>query len=158
MTTQILKFFSLITICIYFAGCIGQAEEAKSDEELINEFTVHFNEFYETYGDGDIAFVDYYAEDVISMDNSGKVTVGSEEYRDIWSENFKRVRIDKLEYTEPEIIFSRDMIFTYNNYDERFIYIETGDTTEVKGTWIAVWKPVKSEWKVVMNTYHTRGE
>lgn len=158
MITKLLKFTLLFAALLFFTNCSKETKDHKSEEEILEEFTEQFYEFYDTYGDGDISFVDYYSDDVISMDNTGEVTIGNENYREIWTENFKRVRIDKLDYTDPEIIFSREMIFTYNKYDERFIYTESGDTTEVRGTWLAVWKPINDEWKVVMNTFHSNSD
>lgn len=147
---------TLSTILFLFNACNQTHDDTVSDEEVLSEFTDMFYEFYDTYGSGDIAFVDYYADDVITMDTEGEITSGNDSYREIWTENFKRVKIDKLEYTDPEIIYSRDMIVTYNNYDERFVFFETGDTTEVQGTWIAVWQKRDGDWKITMNTYHQK--
>lgn len=155
ITIKILMVTGLFTLCF---ACSYESGDTQTEEQIIYEFTKEFYKFYDTYGEGDISFVDYYAEDVITMDNTGKIMTGSEKYREIWSDNFKKIKIDKLDYTKPEIIYSRDMIVTYNNYDERFIHLETGDTTEVKGTWIAVWKKKEGNWEVVMNTFHLEGE
>ncbi len=127
----------------------------QSDEEIRREFEEHFHTFYEVYGSSNADFVDYYAEDFINMDNTGAVERGAANYKQIWEENFKEMIIDSLQYDDPEIIYSRDMILTYNDYWERFRNRETGETRDVSGTWIAVWKPVDGEWKVVMTTYHS---
>ena len=147
--------YTLIFSCITLLSCTQSSSEP-TEEMILEEFTEVFYEFYETYKASDIAFVDYYAEDVISMDNTGEVEVGSEDYRAIYAELFEERTISKLDYTAPEIIFSRDMMFTYNDYDEEFTDNETGEITGVKGTWIAVWKKIDGEWKVVMNTYHLK--
>lgn len=143
-------------LLIGLSGCIQIKTERATDEQVLEEFTDVFYEFYETYKASDIAFVDYYAEDVISMDNSGEVVIGSQDYRADWTQRFSEMKISKLDYTAPEIIFSRDMMTTYNDYDEEFTDLETGEVSGVKGTWIAVWKKLDGKWKVVMNTYHLK--
>lgn len=132
------------------------AQEVQTDEEILEEFTEVFYEFYEIYKSSDIAFVDYYSEDVQSMDNTGEVVVGSADYKDIWAKNFSEMKITKLDYTAPEILFSRDMMVTYNDYDEEFTDHKSGEVTGVRGTWLAVWKKVDGDWKVVMNTFHLK--
>lgn len=158
MIKKTIKLLIIAGLSTLWIACNNESRDIQTEEQIINEFTKEFYKFYDTYGEGDISFVDYYAENVVTMDNTGEIMTGSEKYREIWSENFKVIKIDKLDYTKPEIIYSRDMILTYNNYDERFIHLETGDTTEVRGTWIAVWKKREGNWKVVMNTFHLEGE
>jgi len=129
----------------------------KSNEEKIKEgFVEQFNEFYNLYGSNSTEFVDYYAEDVITMDDKGEVTVGREAYRESWAGVLERFEIELLEFTPPEILFSPDQIVSYNDYDEYFISKETGDSIRGRGTWIAVWQREGNKWRVKMNTYHLK--
>lgn len=151
------KALLLITfICLSLATCSSEPINDSLSESEKETFTEMFYDFYDTYGAGDISFVDYFAEDVITMDNRGETTVGSENYRDVWTENFKIIAIERLDYTDPEIIFGRDLIVTYNDYDEQFLYLESGETRDVRGTWIAVWEKRGDDWKIAMNTFHLK--
>lgn len=156
MVQKIAAHIGILIFLIFLGSCENSGSSSPTEQEILADFTEQFYEFYETYKNGDISFVDYYAEDVLSMNNKGEVEKGSASYRQIWAENLEKLKIDKLDYTAPEIIFSKDMILTYNDYDERFIDLENGDSTEVRGTWIAVWKKFDTEWKVVMNTFHLK--
>jgi ketosteroid isomerase-like protein len=147
-----LIFGYLFPVFLVFISC-----SPKHDEEKIKEdFVVQFNEFYKLYGSNSTEFVDYYAEDVITMDDKGKVTVGREEYRESWAGVLARYEIDLLEFTAPEILFSPGQIVSYNDYDEYFISKETGDSIRGRGTWIAVWQRKGNKWRVKMNTYHLK--
>ncbi len=154
MKYQVL-FAACTLLFLNLTACNTHTPSQASDEEIKAEFEEVFHTFYEVYGSSDPDFVDYYAEDFINMDNSGNVERGAEQYKKVWEDNFSTTVIDTISYTGPEIIFSRDMIFTYNDYWERFKNRETGETREVSGTWMAVWKPIDGEWKVVMTTYHS---
>ncbi|MFN2394229.1 MAG: hypothetical protein ABR597_00930 [Bacteroidales bacterium] len=99
--------FALIFVLI---GCSNPAEPSK--EDIIAEFMLDFTEFYETYAQADIGFIDYYADDVITMDTQGEIITGNEMYREAWAENFKNYEINLLEYTEPGIVYSENQIVT----------------------------------------------
>lgn len=147
---------SFLTIPVLFiSNCNTDSITKQTDEAIQAEFEQTFHTFYEVYGSSNADFVDYYADDFINMDNSGNVERGAATYKKTWEENFKQNVIDSLHYTDPEIIFSRDMIYTYNDYWERFKNKETGEIREVSGTWMAVWKPINGTWKVVLTTYHS---
>ncbi|WP_421774776.1 YybH family protein [Gracilimonas sp.] len=152
-----MKYLLLFTSCTILTLTLTSCstDSQKSDQEIRAEFEEVFHTFYEVYGSSDPDFVDYYAEDFINMDNTGNVERGAANYKKVWEANFSTHVIDSLSYTDPEIIFSRDMIFTYNDYWERFKNRETGESRDVSGTWMAVWKPIDGEWKVVMTTYHS---
>lgn len=146
-------------LLVAVAACTGGAEQpAPTDEALRAGFNETFTQFYETYARADIGFVDYYTDDVITIDDAGEVTMGSAMYREAWTENFQQYTIDLLEYTKPQIVFSRDQIVSYNDYDELFISNETGDTTRVRGTWIGVWERTGDVWRVRLNTFHIKSQ
>lgn len=145
----------LAFLLVNLSSCTSDISDQQTDEEIKAEFEETFHTFYDIYGSSNADFVDYYADDFINMDNTGKVTRGATSYKKTWEENFQQNVIDSLQYTDPEIVFSRDMIFTYNDYWERFKNRETGETRDVSGTWMAVWKPMDGTWKVVLTTYHS---
>lgn len=153
-----MKYILPLLLLFTLHACQSDTGNGPSDAEIIEDFKTHFFTFYETYADMNPDFVDYYAKDVINMDNKGEVMIGSETYRDVWTETFQKYEIDLLDYTDPEIIYSREQIVTYNDYDELFISMETRDTVRVRGTWIAVWKPVDDKWLVTMNTFHIKDQ
>lgn len=148
----------IILITMSLISCAGIEKEQMSKEDVIAEFKEDFNNFYEIYANADPAFIDYYTDDVITMNTNGEITVGNETYREIWVENFKNYEIDLLEYTDPGIVYSEDQIVSYNDYDELFISKETGDTRRVQGTWIGVWQKQGDKWMVKMNTFHLKLE
>lgn len=145
----------LAVLMLFISNCNIDSATKQTDEAIQIEFEETFHTFYDIYGSSNADFVDYYAVDFINIDNTGKVTRGAESYKKTWEENFQQNVIDSLHYSDPEIVFSRDMIFTYNDYWERFKNKETGETRDVSGTWMAVWKPMDGTWKVVLTTYHS---
>lgn len=148
----------ILSASILLSSCLKTEQSQSNEEEVIADFLIRFNQFYETYARADIDFIDYYTHDVVTIDTNGKITKGSEVYRDAWTENFRNYEIDLLEYTKPGIVFSQDQIVTYNDYDELFIHKETRDTTRVQGTWIGVWQKIDNQWMVKMNTFHIRDQ
>ena len=133
-----------------------QPNNSPSQEEVSTEFKEQFNQFYETYADADITFVDAFTEDAISMDTNGDLMTGRDAYRDAMVQMFETYDIDLLNYTEPGIVYSPEQIVSYNDYEELFIHKETGDTTHVYGTWLGIWQKENNDWKVKMSTFHTK--
>ena len=149
--------FPLIVISVtILISCQQQSNEPPSQEEVITEFKKQFNQFYETYAAADISFVDAFTEDAISMDTNGELMTGRDAYRDAMVQMFSTYEIDLLNYTDPGIVYSADQIVSYNDYEELFIHKESGDTTHVHGTWLGIWQKENGEWKVKMNTFHTK--
>lgn len=148
----------ILSLFVFFAlnSCVEKKQPQVNKDEVIESFLKDFNLFYNTYAKADIGFIDYYTDDVKTIDTNGNLTEGSEAYREVWTKNFEKYDIDLLEYTQPGIVFSYDQIVSYNDYNELFINKETGDTIRVEGTWIGVWQKVDEQWKVKLNTFHIR--
>jgi ketosteroid isomerase-like protein len=148
----------VILSLLFLISCQKEPSSPASQEEAITQFKKQFNLFYDTYSAADISFVETFTEDVISMDTNGELMTGRDAYRESMVQMFDTYEIDLLNYTEPGIIYSPDQIVTYNDYEELFIHKETGDTTRVHGTWLGIWQKENNEWKVKMNTFHTKDE
>ena len=149
----------LIVFCAaILITCQQQTNDLRSQEEVITEFKEQFNQFYETYAAADIAFVDAFTEDAISMDTNGELMTGRDAYREAMVQMFNTYDIDLLNYTEPGIVYSPEQIVSYNDYEELFIHKESGDTTHVHGTWLGIWQKENEDWKVKMSTFHTKDE
>ena len=155
MKTQFIFILLVATILI---SCQQQSFDHPPLEEVITEFKEQFNQFYETYAAADIAFVDAFTEDAISMDTNGELMRGRDAYREAMIQMIDTYDIDLLNYTEPGIVYSPEQIVSYNDYEELFIHKETGDTTHVHGTWLGIWQKENDDWKVKMSTFHTKDE
>lgn len=131
----------------------GQA----NSEAVKKEITQVIEDFYTKYENEDIAFVDYYREDVIRIGTNGESTVGNKSFRDSWEQRIKNDSFDLISYGKPEVILGREQVVSYNTFDEIFIDPESRDTSRATGTWIAVWqKQANGDWKIQMTTWHTK--
>ena len=116
-----------------------------------------FMDLYEKYSAADISYTDYYEEQVIRMDGKGQVKLGKKEHVENQKQVYETYEVQMLDYSEPTILPSLDQVVTYNTYEEYFIHKERGDTSHVKGTWIAVWrKQDDGSWKLGMTTWHQK--
>ena len=148
----------LIILCTMILISCQQPNDSPSQEEVITEFKEQFNQFYETYAAADIAFVDAFTEDAISMDTNGALMTGRDAYREAMIGMFDTYDIDLLNYTEPGIVYSQGQIVSYNDYEELFIHKSSGDTTHVHGTWLGIWQKENEDWKVKLSTFHTKDD
>ncbi len=150
------QYFIFIIFSFLLLSCQSDSVDSRSQEQVLEEFTTQFNQFYETYSNADPSFLDMYADDVISIDTNGDRMRGSEPYRDAIIQMFDTYEIDLLDYTQPELVYSDGQIVSFNDYEELFITKSTGDTTRVEGTWIGVWQHDGEKWVVKMNTFHIK--
>lgn len=151
------KWFAFLFF-ILVISCRGEPKGESSAEETTREFIAQFNEFYETYSNADISFLEWYASDVVSIDTNGDQIIGREAYRDAIEQMFDQYEIDLLSYSEPDLFMSDSQIVSVNDYEELFISKSTGDTTRVAGTWIGVWQNDGERWVVSMNTFHLKDD
>ena len=127
-----------------------------SEEDIKKEITTAFNNLYKDYSNADVEkFSEYYLDDVVRMGSDGTTQVGKAKFVEGWKESYKKYKVVILDYSEPTIFPGEDQSMTYNTYHELFIDRETQDTTEVRGTWVALWQKQKDNtWKLRMTTWH----
>ena len=151
MSTKI----SLFLLCIALISCSrDQQYNSASDKK---EVIAAVEDFYSKYENEDIAFVDYYRDDVIRMGTDGNVSVGNESFRKKWEERIENDTFELISYSKPKILYGKEQSVSYNTFDEIFIDPETQDTTRATGTWIGIWQKQSSgEWKIRMSTWHSK--
>ncbi|WP_340074063.1 hypothetical protein [Leptobacterium sp. I13] len=151
------SFFILSLLFIICLTACKKEEPKPSEEEMIALFKKQFREFYTAYSKSDDRYLDYYEEDIVRIDTEGNADVGKDVFIKKWGENQVKYTIKVLFFSEPNVIYSHDQIVSYSTFDELFILNETQDTTNVKGTWIGVWKKQPdNSWKVKMSTWHVK--
>jgi hypothetical protein len=146
--------FLLLILC--FAACqpAPKSPEAqlKEAEEAVR---LSFLDLYEKYVAADISYTGYYEEQVIRMDGKGQVKLGKKEHVENQKQIYETYEVQMLDYSDPTILPGLDQCMTYNTYEEYFIHKETGDTSLVIGTWVALWrKQPDDSWKLRMTTWH----
>ncbi len=150
-----MKNFKILCILFLIVGCATK-EEKKSANEIEAEINEVFNEFYEDYKRFDVEkFTSFYQDDVIRMGKDGEYQVGKKVFKESWYDNIKKYDLVLLDYSQPTILPSNDQTVTFNTYHELFIDKKTRDTTEIRGTWIGIWKKQEDgSWKLSMTTWH----
>lgn len=149
-----MKYAMTILLFSILVGCETKSEY--SEESVTQEIQRVFNDFYSKYNNRDIAFTDYYSDDVIRLAPSGEFTEGVETFREGWKETIENDAFELLSFGEPRFIISREQVVSFNKFDEVFIDPENGDSTRYTGTWVAVWqKQPDDQWKIEMTTWHS---
>lgn len=149
-----IRLIAIVVLTVFLVGCT--ANERKSKASVKAEVRTVFDDFYSKYEGEDIAFTDYYTEDVIRLAPSGEYTEGVEEFRKGWEETIENDSFELLSFGEPRFIVSQEQVVSFNTFDEIFIEPESGDTTRYTGTWVAVWQMQPDDsWKIRMTTWHT---
>lgn len=147
----------LFVFCLALLPLSCSQKKQADSKSVKKEITRVIEDFYTKYKNEDIAFVDYYSEDVIRLGTNGESTVGNKSFRDSWEQRIKNDSFDLISYGKPEVIVGTEQVVSYNTFDEIFINPETRDTSRAIGTWIAVWqKRANGDWKIQMTTWHTK--
>lgn len=149
-----MKFILVILGLTLLMGC--KTENEFNEKDVTEEIQSVFEDFYSKYDSGDIAFTEYYSEDVIRLAPSGNFTEGVEEFRKNWKQRLEDDAFELYGFGEPRFVVSREQVVSFNEYDEVFIDPESGDSTRYTGTWVAVWqKQSGDQWKIKMTTWHS---
>ncbi|WP_138429823.1 hypothetical protein [Fodinibius saliphilus] len=129
-------FLVVLCITLFFISCTPVQQP--SSETIKKEITQVIGDFYTKYKNEDIAFVDYYRNDVIRIGTDGKPVMGNKSFREKWEQRIQDDNFDLLSYGKPEVIVGKEQVVSYNTFDEIFINPESKDTSRATGTWIAV--------------------
>jgi hypothetical protein len=147
-----LKISFLLGTALFLLSCNASPENKKKNAEALREKALYEmvqtdNAFSDACKQGGMkkAFIEYLADEAVLLRPGYLPIVDDEVIKFISAQEDTSFKM----YWEPkgaEVAASSDMGYTYGIYQ-----VETRDTL-LKGTYLSVWKKLKGQWKLVVDT------
>lgn len=148
-----LKILIPALFCIMTLSC-SQQEPAQTEtinkEEVASSLKTLWTEYLKAWKNGDTEKCLSYmtAEDYINMP-SNDATQNFQETREMFNDVFENNRIESADYNQIEAFIHEDMAYEFGVLDQVWIAKATGDTVQLHGRCISVWKKMdEGAWKL----------
>jgi ketosteroid isomerase-like protein len=151
-----MKKYLLFTVAIFVYGCQETSKTTNLSSDKVKESVIEaYNDLCEIYSGTDVErILEFYSEDIVRIPPSGEILMGKELLREAKTKTRQLTIYTLDEYSLPVVYPSVDQPATYSTFKETSISKETGVTTKMEGTRVAVWqKQSDNTWKIGLSTY-----